>query len=159
VEGGFLALLLAAMIALSFLQVVLRNLAHTSFVWVDPLLRHMLLWLAFLGAMLASRLGRHINVDAFSRLLKPRQLRAARTVTHLFAASVCLLLSKATMQLVLQEMEFGRTGVLGLPLWFLELVMPLAFLGMSSRFVGHALASLLGKESQPEAPPLPEVRQ
>jgi TRAP-type C4-dicarboxylate transport system permease small subunit len=145
-EGAFLALLLAAMISLSFLQILLRNLAETSFVWIDPLLRHMLLWVGFLGAMLASRIGRHINVDALSRFLSRRVLRGTRTLTHLLAACVCLLLSDACMHLVAQEAEFGRPGFLGVPLWIVQLVMPFATLGMSARFLGHALGTLRGRE-------------
>ncbi len=145
-EGGLLALLLAGMIGFSFLQVLLRNLADTGFVWIDPLLRHLVLWVGLLGATLASRIGRHINVDALSRFLPPSALRPARVATNLLAAIVCLLLAHACMKLVRDEVEFTRAAFLTVPTWALQSVMPLASLIMSSRFLGHALDVLRGRE-------------
>jgi TRAP-type C4-dicarboxylate transport system permease small subunit len=153
-EGGLLALLLAAMIGLSFLQVLLRNLADTGYLWIEPLLRHLVLWVGLLGAMLASRSGRHINVDALSRLLRPPVLRAARAATNLLAASVCLLLAHACLKLVRDELEVARVAFLTVPTWALQSVMPVAALVMSSRFLGHALEALRGRGAgvQPSHP-------
>jgi len=143
-ESGFLAVLLAAMILFSFLQIVLRNVANSSLIWVDPFLRHLVLWVGFLGATLATRVGRHINVDALSRFLPARILRVARTVTHLLATLVCLLLSNACIKLVREEAEFASSGFLDIPVWALQAIMPLALLVMGSRFLGHAIASARG---------------
>jgi TRAP-type C4-dicarboxylate transport system permease small subunit len=154
-EGGLLAALLAAMIGFSFLQVLLRNLSDTSFLWIDPLLRHLVLWVGLLGATLASRVGRHINVDALGRLLHGTPLRLARTATNLLAAVVCLLLAHACFKLVRDEIEFARAAFLSIQIWKLQLVMPVATLIMSSRFLGHMVDALRGRglehdPSQPE---------
>ena len=150
-ESILLALLLAAMILLSFLQIVLRNVAHTGLVWIDPLLRHLLLWIGFLGATLATRLGRHISVDALSRLLPPVALRASRVATHLGAACVCVLLSNACLKAMRDEAGAGTTSFLGIPTWMLQVVMPAATLVMSYRFARHALEALLGQEPEKAA--------
>jgi len=144
-EAGFLAALLAGMIVFSFLQVVLRNLADTSFLWIDPLLRHLVLWVGLLGAMLASRIGRHINVDALGRLLHGPVLRLAQIATNLLAAVVCLFLAYACFKLVRDELEFPREAFLSISTWQLQLVMPLATLVMSSRFLGHMVDALRGR--------------
>ena len=154
-EGSVLALLLAAMIVLSFLQVLLRNLFDSSLLWIDPLLRHLVLWVGLLGAALASRAGRHINVDALSRLLGPRLLRGAHTVTNVLAAVVTLLLAHACLKLVLEERAFPRVVFLSLQIWQVQLVMPVAMLLMSSRFLGQAVDAARGRGLRPA---LPEVR-
>jgi len=154
-EGTLLALILAAMIALSFLQVLLRNFFDTSLLWIDPLLRHLVLWVGLLGAALASRSGRHINVDALSRLLSDAGLRIARAGTNLLAAVVTLLLALACFRLVRDEVDFARDAFLGLPVWSVQIVMPLALLMMSSRFLGHAVDASRGRGLRP---PPPEVR-
>lgn len=156
-EGGVLALLLAAMIALSFLQIILRNLADTGIIWIDPLLRHLVLWVGFLGATLATRKGRHINVDALSRFLTAPTLRFVRTFTNLLAAFVCLLLSNAGAKLVRDEASFGGSGLLDVPTWLLQVVMPLSLLLMSSRFLGHAIAAARGDVDALRAEPTREV--
>ncbi len=139
IEAGFVALLLATMLVLSFLQIVLRNLAQSGFVWIDPLLRHLLLWIGFAGGALATRLDRHINVDALTRFLPPQAKRLLALVTNAFAAFVCLLLADATFRMVRSEAEARTTGFLDIPTWMLQIVMPFACLVMSCRFVGHAL--------------------
>ena len=152
-EGGFLALLLAAMIVFSFLQIVLRNLADSSLIWVDPFLRHLVLWVGFLGATLATRVGRHINVDALSRFLPAPWLRVAQTFTNLLAAFVSLLLSNASIKLVREEAEFGGRGFLDVPTWMLQFVMPVALLIMASRFLGHAITAARGRAPDPITQP------
>jgi len=143
-ENSFLALLLLSMILLSFLQVVLRNLADAGYVWIDPLLRHLVLWVGFLGALLATRTGRHINIDALTRVLSPRAVRVAGILTNTLAFVVCLLVSNACMKLVREEWLAGTHGFLHVPVWILQLVMPLALFGMAVRFLGRATHAARG---------------
>lgn len=149
-EGTAVALMLAAMLVLSFGQILLRNLAHTGLLWVDPLLRHLLLWVGFLGAMLATRLDRHINVDAFTRLLGGSALRTARCLSSLGAAGICLALTGACMTALREEAGARTVGFLGIPVWCLQVVMPFSLFVMASRFFRHAVESVGGK--RPVAP-------
>ena len=156
VESSFLALLLAAMLALSFLQIVLRNVAHSGLVWIDPLLRHLLLWIGFAGATLATRLDHHIHIDVLTRSLPPAVNRIVRRVTNAGAAFVCLLLADATLRFVVQEADAETTSFLDLPTWILQTVMPLACLVMSYRFLyrtldpGRSAAAAAGTPHTPE---------
>jgi TRAP-type C4-dicarboxylate transport system permease small subunit len=113
-------------------------------VWIDPLLRHLVLWIGFLGALLATRTVRHINVDALSRLLPAPVLRVTRPLTNLFAACVCLLLTNACFKMVREEASFGTAGFLDVPVWVLQAVMPLALWLMAYRFASHAVSGLRG---------------
>lgn len=150
IEAGFVALMLAIMLVLSFLQIVLRNLAQSGFVWIDPLLRHLLLWIGFAGGALATRLDRHINVDALTRFFPPAAKRWLALVTNGFAAFVCLLLADATLRMVRSEAGANTTGFLDVPTWVLQIVMPIACFVMSCRFIGHALR--LTPVERPAAP-------
>jgi TRAP-type C4-dicarboxylate transport system permease small subunit len=153
-ESTLVALLLAAMLALSFLQIVLRNVAETGFVWIDPLLRHLVLWIGFTGALLATRLRRHINVDAVSRLIPERVRRPAHAVLEILAAGICLLLADACLRMVQEEAAAATTSFLDLPTWIVQSIMPVALLGMSYRFLRHGLGALLG---HPDEEPVPEL--
>jgi len=145
-EAAFLAMLLAAMLALSFVQIVLRNIVHTGWVWVDPVLRHLLLWIGFVGAMLATRMNQHINVDAVSRTLGPRTRRWTLVGTSVAAAVVCLFLAEACRAFMADEAGAGTSGVLGVPVWGLIAVMPVALWIMSVRFLRHALDAATATE-------------
>lgn len=144
VESAFLAALLAAMLIFSFLQIVLRNVVQTGWVWIDPLLRHLLLWIGFAGALLATRMDQHINVDALSRSLSPAGRRSARIVTGIAAAAVCLVLAEAARAFLVDEAGAKTHGFLGVPTWCLIVVMPLALWGMAVRFCRHTIDAVRG---------------
>ena len=151
IEYGAITLLLISMIALSLLQIVQRNIFERGFVWVDPLLRHAVLWLGFMGAALATAFDRHIAIDVLSRLLSGRASHVVHALLRLFAAFVCLLLANATYGLMRDEYEFKSTSFLDLPTWVLMLVMPTLLIVMSYRFV---LSAWRGRPPEPEIDPL-----
>ena len=65
-EDALLVLLLSAMIVLAATQIMLRNFFDSGFVWIDPLLRVLVLWLGLIGATVATRNNRHIRIDLLS---------------------------------------------------------------------------------------------
>ena len=54
---------------LAVAQIVLREAFSTGFVWADELLKLLVLWLAMVGSVAASRDNRHIRIDALSHIL------------------------------------------------------------------------------------------
>lgn len=149
-ESIFLALLLATMLVLSFLQIVLRNVASTGLIWIDPLLRHLVLWIGFAGAALATRLGRHISIDAVSRFLPDAWQRGVRVASCALASVVCLLLANACLKALRGEAEAGTHVFLDLSTAHVQIVMPAAMLLMSYRFASQVLDAL---RRAPEAEP------
>ena len=89
IEGVLFCLILGIMIAFSGLQVVLRNFFHTGVLWVDPLVRTLVLWLAVLGALTATSYARHLHIDVVHRSLPPAIGRRVTRVLSVFAAACC----------------------------------------------------------------------
>ena len=54
-ENALLVFVLAAMVLLAAAQILLRNFMGVSLEWTDQALRLLVLWVAFLGAVAASR--------------------------------------------------------------------------------------------------------
>lgn len=133
-ERVLLAAILLTMISLSVLQIGLRNLADTSWYWIDPFTRLLVLWLAVLGAMVATRTGEHIAIDALGHFLKPRTARLISALANAFAALVTGLMAWHASRFVLDEFHYGGTTFSGLPVWPFELIMPLGFAWMCFRF-------------------------
>ncbi len=127
VEDALLALMVAVMVFLAGSQILLRNLFDTGFAWADPVLRLLVLWVGLLGALAASRTDKHIAIDVFSRLLGPRALAGAKSVTTLFTAAISALIAYHGGRFVAMEREAGITGVAGLPAWLLEVIIPAGF--------------------------------
>ena len=143
-EVAFLALMLMTLVVLGCAQIFLRNVFHSGWLWADPLMRHIVLWLGALGAAVASARMRHISVDALSRLLPTSLLPLRRLVVYGVCAVVCYALTIATMRLVVDERSFGEVAFFGVRTWVLQLVLPVAFAIMTYR---TALAIFLGRES------------
>ncbi|MCK4302903.1 MAG: TRAP transporter small permease subunit [Candidatus Eisenbacteria sp.] len=130
--------LLLSMLGFAVLQIILRNLFHTGLVWVEPLLRHLVLWIGFSAAVVAAGRLRHIHMDVIGRLLPESfRLRVLR-LTTLAAAVVCMVLARASWIYLGQEQEFGSTGFLQIPVWVLTSVIFLGFALMAKRFAARA---------------------
>ena len=141
-------LLLLVMILLATAQILLRDLLETGLSWADPVLRLLVLWLALLGAMAATRDHNHIRIDLLSRFLPPRIKQVAQRVTDSFAAVICGLLAWHAGRFVLLEQADGTLLFSTLPAWMGELILPLGFGVIALRFL---LAALTGATEKTEA--------
>ncbi len=136
IESGIVVFFVTAMILLAFLQVVLRNVFNTGILWVDPFLRYLVLWVGFLGAMLATRQDRHIRIDVLTRFLSPQLKRISAIALHFFSGVICYFLLSASITFLRDERAFG--GVVPLfadvPIWYIQMIIPIGFGVMMIRF-------------------------
>jgi len=139
-EDLVLALLLTAMISLACAQIVLRNVVELSLLWVDPLLRAMVLWLGLLGAMVASRNNRHIAIDLLTRFAAGKWRRLLVVVNAGFTSVVCALIAVHGVRLVQFEYVDRTLAFAGVPVWALEIIIPFAFAVIALRYVIYAFS-------------------
>jgi TRAP-type C4-dicarboxylate transport system permease small subunit len=155
-ERSLVVALLVVMILLAFLQVILRNFFSMGFMWADPLLRHMVLWVGFVGASLATQKDRHINLDIITRFLPKRTTIAIRIAMSLFASTVTAFLAKAGWIFLRSEAASGETllsfGGMYAPAWWFQVIIPIGFGLLSFRFFLRALEHIAdlgaGKEAR-----------
>jgi TRAP-type C4-dicarboxylate transport system permease small subunit len=143
-EEVVLIALLSVMVVMAFLQVVLRNLFSSGIFWADILLRHLLLWLGFLGAALATSENRHINIDALRRFLSPNIRGVVEVLTNLFATGICYLLAKASWTFVLGEIADHRTIFESIPSWYAQIIIPVGFGLLALHFLIRAVLRATG---------------
>lgn len=139
-EDLVLAFLLGLLVLLAVMQIVLRTVFDTGLLWLDPLLRALVLWVAMLGAMVAAREGRHIGMDLASRMLPPVPARIARLASWLFAAAVSALLAWQAGRMVADERALGAIAFARVPVWWLQAILPVAFAVIALRLALGALA-------------------
>ncbi len=124
---ALLIVILIAMTGLVVGQVLLRNLFASGIAWGDIASRHMVLWVGFLGAMLATRSRKHLAIDALTRML-PRQSRnAVRIFLDALACAVSLLLAKAALDFVIGEKAMGTMLFGDVPTWYAVAIIPFGF--------------------------------
>jgi TRAP-type C4-dicarboxylate transport system permease small subunit len=154
VEGWLLVLFLGTMVVLSFAQVVLRNVFSTGFIWADPLVRHMVLWVGFLGAAIATHEERHISIDALTRFLSPRWKAAAAIAGQVFLAVVCAFLVGASWTFLMQERDAGGEFLNGIPSYAALMIIPAGYLLIAVHALIRAMTrwpALLGRDMPKEA--------
>jgi TRAP-type C4-dicarboxylate transport system permease small subunit len=135
VEDFLLVTLLVAMIGLAVWQIVARNLFETALIWGDPLLRVLVLWVGFLGAVAAGRDDRQINVDVVSRMVGERWRARIRVVTDLFTAAASAFLAWQALRFVRDVGLYDEIAFGSVPLWLTAAVLPLAFALLSLRYL------------------------
>jgi TRAP-type C4-dicarboxylate transport system permease small subunit len=124
---SLLCLLLIALILLACLQICLRTWFSGGLLWIDPLLRYLVLWCGLLGAVVATREKKHIAIDVVG-YLAPESLKPwIGMVLDFFSSLVAAVLTWAAIIFVHNERLFGGSSLLSIPIWIWYLIFPIAF--------------------------------
>ena len=149
--GGALVVCVSAMLSLSLLGIVLRWF-ELSLPWIDPVVRHLVFLVVFLGGVMATGRGKHISIDLCGRYLAARgrwrmghQLQA---LISLVAGLSLVWLAWSGWQLVQVEWQYGRPRFLGIHSAVLLAIIP----GGSSLVAGGFLLRFLGQISHLSRP-------
>ena len=147
-ERALVVLLLSGLLGLGLLQVIERNVLASGFFWADELLQHMVLWLGFLGASLATREHRHLSIDVLTHFLPRRWQLWLGLLVNTAALALCMLLVQAAWGLVRSEYTAGTVLTFGVPTWLAQSIMPLGFAAITLRFALRLVETLLSLGQQ-----------
>lgn len=139
IENLILALVFAVMLFLAAGQILQRNVTGGGAVWTDELLRNLVLWIALLGAMAASRTTRHIGIDVITRFLPPRLAKAVQSLTMLCTSGICAVIGYYSWVFVRDERTYGGTALGGgVPSWVVLVILPAGFAVIALRYAYHS---------------------
>jgi TRAP-type C4-dicarboxylate transport system permease small subunit len=145
IETWLIVAILGGLVLLGAGQIVLRNVFSIGLSWGDGLARLAVFWLALLGGLAASREARHITMGALARWFPARVRRVTSVCADLFGGGVSALLAWHSLRFVLDSREFGDLLLDGVPAWWLQAVMPVAFALMALQFLVQAVKHALGR--------------
>lgn len=144
VEDVLIEVFLAVMVIMVLLQILMRNLFQSGVQGGDDLVRHLVLWIAFFGAGIATRSNSHVKIDLLSNLVKGHVKAKLDILVNLFSCVVCVILMIASCQFVLIEYQAqAHSQFLNLPVWVMEIVMPLGYLIIAIRFAHNSLSGII----------------
>lgn len=151
-EDALVCALLLVMVVVAAIPIVHRVAElQWNMMWADPLQKHLVLWIALLGAALATKDRHHINIDVLGRLLRGRAKSGSQALTNLFSAAVCAMLAYACAAFVQAERDsfihgsFASSGTLfwKVAAWHAQAVMPFAFGLMACRFLVQTIEDIV----------------
>ena len=147
-EEGLIAVLLATMTLITFMQVVARYIFNYSFVWALELTTFLFGGLIFLGISYGVRVGAHIGIDALVRLLAPRTARIVAIVATLLCIVYAGIVLVGGWLYVDKIYEIGILAQdIPIPQWVPRLVLPVGYLLLLLRFCQVLYRLFAGKEA------------
>lgn len=138
-EAGILTSLFLALVALGLTQIGMRNLGGASLPWADGAMRAIVIWLTMVGAVVGAGRLRHIRIDLVENWLAPATRVWLRRFAFLGTSVICLALTWNSLKMVALEYEFSQSAFLDVPVWGVQLIIPIGFGIMAARFAAWGL--------------------
>jgi len=142
-ENWILVFILFSMILIAVVQIFLRNFFGFGVIWAETLVRVLVLWTALIGAMVATRQAKHINIDLIARYASDKVKSVTGALANLFTAIVCAIVAYYSAYFVALEYEDGSPAFANVPNWLCESIIPFAFFIMSARYLIAFLTNLV----------------
>ena len=134
------------MLLFSVILIILRWFG-VSFMWADPMIRHVVFLSAFLGGVVATGKKSHICIDILKKQLEHRGMlriaRASEVLVDVIASATLVWLIYSSILFVKIELEFGKPVFWGIKSGFLFLIIPIGFSLLAYRFAFLALDSII----------------
>ena len=134
-EDVLLVVLLTVMILLASTQIMLRNFFDSGIIWIDPMLRVLVLWLGLIGATVATRNNKHIRIDLLSRYFERNTNRLIQSIVGQVSAWTCLVVGWYGFKWIHLDYQDGMTSFIGIPAWMLEVIIPVSFSLIGLRYL------------------------
>ena len=142
-EDALLASALVAMVALPIVEIILRATFAVGIENVSALVQHLTLIVGTLGAAIAAR-EKRLLAFAGVDFLAARMRTYGRAVSSAVSISVCALLAYGSLKFVEAERLGSLILAYGIPVWIVELCIPVAFFLIGLRLLDSAARGAAG---------------
>ncbi len=147
IEKVLLCVILFTMIFFSFGQVIARNVFSQGYIWIDVFLRHGVIWVAFLGASLATEYRQHIKIDVLSHFITDTANKKIVDIgICVFQVFICSILVAGSVEYVLMLKQYPTFIFKYFPVWGLRMIVPFSFFMMILSGLFHICTLLAGRE-------------
>ena len=135
-EEAIIGLLLVSMTLLVFIEVVLRFGFGTGFMWSQELTLHISAWFVLFGVSYGLKIGAHIGVDAFIKLLPPLLRRLLSGLAVILSLLYCgLFLYGGWIYLSKMHMIGIELEDMPIPAWLAHSILFIGILFLSIRLL------------------------
>ncbi|MDT8395205.1 MAG: TRAP transporter large permease subunit [bacterium] len=136
-ENLLVGIALAAMVLIPLAEIVLRAVFNVGISASTSLVQHLTLVVSMLGGAIAARENRLLSLSAATDYLKGPYRSAARIYSGGFALAVTAVLCAAGLRFIGSERLGGKLLAYGIPVWFVQLVIPAGFALIAFHILRH----------------------
>lgn len=152
-----IGLILLIVVAIT-VQVFTRYALGRPIAWVEESATYAFIWMVFVGASLGLKLGRHILIETFGKLLAARAAAGLRALVWILVLATLVVLVQQGIKVMDVE---GRSKTISLPIelprsWFYSLPLTLSAASMALTTVYLLLLELATLFGRPTATPPPQ---
>ena len=145
-EEWIMSLMLLAMTALAFMQVVRRYVFNTNFSWNLELTTVCFAIMIFVGISYGVRVGSHIGVDALVKLMPPPMQRATGILVVLLCLVYVAFIMVGATEYVSKMKDVGiEFDDMPIERWQVLIVMPIGYILVAIRFLQILWNLITGK--------------
>jgi TRAP-type transport system small permease protein len=122
--SALLVVIMTALVAIVFAEVIWRYFLRSSISWSEEAARFLMLWVAFVGGVLAYVHDEHLGLDIVIQLAPAKVGRVLLVVANLLAMVAIALIAIGGYVVVMQNLDW-LSPALDIPYGFIYLVCPL----------------------------------
>lgn len=140
IEYFLVAVMIAIMAIVNFLQVIFRYVIQGSLPWSEELLRFLFVWTTFLGAGIGVRKGAHLGLTILVNSLPPRFQKIVVYLNYLICIAFSGVIGYLGLSVVSMQASFNvRSSAMFLPMYWISLAIPVSFALIILHFVTLAM--------------------
>ena len=138
VKNGFekvinflIGVMLAGMVVLVFGNVIARYFLNASIGWSEEVSRFMLIWLAFLGAVIAYIKNEHLGLDILVKMLPGKTAKMLTIVADFLVLAALAYMTKGGYDMTVDSLASGWvSSAVPIPYGYVYMVAPISSLFM-----------------------------
>jgi len=143
IEDYLVVLLLSLIILVSLTQIGMRLFFNSSIIWGDEFIKIIILWLAMIASVSASRSNRHLKIDLIDNFFSNKISHLPKIISKLFVSIICGVVTWHSILYIHLIITFDETVLNGFPAWIAYAIVPLSFFMMSYRYFFQALSHIV----------------
>ncbi len=122
-----IGVMLAGMVVLVFGNVIFRYFLNSSIAWSEEVSRFMLIWLSFLGAVIAFMKNEHLGLDILVKFLPPTASRALVVLADLLVIFALFVMTKGGLDMTVDSFASGWvSSAVPIPYGYVYAVVPIS---------------------------------
>ena len=152
IENGIAALALGGASILAIVQVILRSVFGNTIFWTEEATIYLIILSTFVGAVITLRHNEHVGVDLLPAFLKEGGKKAFGVLSALLVALYCGVIGVLGWLMLTEPAATNVvTPALKLPLWIVQIALPIGLTLMFLRALEIVYRTLRYGQGFPEA--------